>query len=55
MPLDSSLQELDRLSEISEKAEREARLERKLNEMELEWKGQTLELIPYRDNGLQVL
>lgn len=55
MPLDSSLEELGRLAEISEKAEREARLERKLNEMEQEWKDQALELTAFRDTGLQVL
>lgn len=46
---------LGQLTEISEKAEREARLERKLNEMEQDWRDQVLELTAFRDTELKVL
>jgi len=46
---------LGQLTEVSERAKREARLERMLRKMESEWEGQVLELSPYRDTGIQVL
>lgn len=46
---------LGQLTEVSERAKREARLDRMLRKMENEWEGQVLELSPYRDTGIQVL
>lgn len=46
---------LAQLTEVSERAKREARLDRMLRKMEKEWEGQILELSSYRDTGIQVL
>ena len=46
---------LAELTEVSERAKREARLDRMLRKMEEEWRGQVLETSQYRDTEIMVL
>ena len=46
---------LDQLAEISEKANKEARLEAMLSKMEQEWQSQVLELVSFGEAGILVL
>ena len=46
---------MDQLSEISERAKREARLEGMLTKMEQEWQTQVLELVSFREANILVL
>lgn len=46
---------LDQLAEISEKAKKEARLEKMLDKMENEWVDLRFELTTFRDTGIPIL